>query len=69
MSEKFIIDSGIMLAILPVKCWDGQWAWLRRVGWADVQDGIFYNPYMVERVYSVTPNPAFRPQPREDVSP
>lgn len=57
MNERFILDSGVTFAILPVKCWDGKWVWLRRVGWADVQDGIFYSPYTTERVYSVTPMP------------
>jgi hypothetical protein len=56
-TEAMILDQGVTFALLPVKCWDGQWAWLRKVGWADVSLSLFYSPYTTERRYSITPMP------------
>ena len=47
-----IIDSGVTFALLPVKCIDGRWAWLRQIGWADWNPTVFLNPYQTVRIYS-----------------
>lgn len=47
------LDSGVTFALLPVKCIDGRWAWLRKVGWADWNPTLFLNPYQTERIYSL----------------
>ena len=53
----FIIDSGVTFALLPVKCIDGRWAWLRKVGWADWNPTMFLNPYQTERIYDLGRKP------------
>jgi hypothetical protein len=61
MSEapfQWIIDSGKTFAVLPIRCEDGQLVWLRWVHWADVNTGMFYSPYTVERVYRLPSAPA-----------
>lgn len=53
LKAGWIIRSGVTFALLPVKCIDGRWAWLRVVGWADWLPTTYFNPYQVERIYSL----------------
>ncbi len=50
-------DNGRTFALWPIKCVDARWAWLRMVYYADVNHGMFFNPYTVSRYYSLDAGP------------
>ncbi len=64
-SSLWQIGNGWTFALWPLRCIDGRVAWLRKVYWADVNEGIFYSPYTVTRYYSLDAGPYTTPHPTE----
>jgi hypothetical protein len=57
LKDGIILASGETFAVLPVKCIDGRWVWLRKVGWADWNPTMFLNPMQTVRIYSLGDQP------------